>query len=489
MPPARTDIRDLVHTYLERHPAERRLLQGLLASLDAAEDPASRSALPWHITSTAVVIDRDRRVLHIHHKAGGLVLTPGGHVETGDRTPLTAALRVVAEEAGIEPGDLCLTPQFLRSPIDIDVHDIDADHATGEPTHQHYDLRFVFYLAHGHPELALQDQEAGGVRAEWRAFDQVVSPTLRAKLLDSSLNGRPKPVNASALIHDGAGRYLLHLRDNYPGIWEPGAFALLGGGREPGDTSLEATLRRELAEEVPGLDVPDLTPFVVEQATGIDGLCTPIQIWAGQWNGDPDRLALTEGVLLRWFSPAMLHRLRLSLATRDLVQRHAAQQASTNGGPPGALASRAPAAGRSVLNVIGVHLYLEDDGRVLLGLRHPDSAYAGGSWHFLAGHCEQESAIGCLVREAFEEAGLVIAPADVELVHTVHVVDSPGERPRMQMVFRARRWKGAPSLREPDKCLAWRWWPQDDLPEPIVPYTRAALDGIRTGRLYTEMGW
>ncbi|MBB5925754.1 NUDIX hydrolase [Streptomyces echinatus] len=146
--------------------------------------------------------------------------------------------------------------------------------------------------------------------------------------------------------------------------------------------------------------------------------------------------------------------------------------------------------GGTLPHVIGVHLYLEDDqGRVLLGLRHPDSAYAGRTWHFLAGHCEREPALGCLVREAREEAGLVIDPADAEYVHAVHLVDGPGSPPRMQLVFRVRRWQGVPELREPDKCLAWQWWRPEKLPEPIVPYTRAAVDGIRAGRLYTEMGW
>ncbi|MFD8804157.1 NUDIX domain-containing protein [Streptomyces sp. NPDC059597] len=149
-----------------------------------------------------------------------------------------------------------------------------------------------------------------------------------------------------------------------------------------------------------------------------------------------------------------------------------------------------PATGGRILNVIGVHLYAEDpEGRVLLGRRHPDSAYEGGSWHFLAGHCEHESAVACLVREAYEEGGLVIDPADVEFAHVVHLLDAPRRRPRMQLIFRVRELKGVPEVREPDKCLAWRWWPPDDLPDPVVPYARAAIEGIRAGRTYTEMGW
>ncbi|MEV5704866.1 RdgB/HAM1 family non-canonical purine NTP pyrophosphatase [Actinoallomurus sp. NPDC052274] len=148
------------------------------------------------------------------------------------------------------------------------------------------------------------------------------------------------------------------------------------------------------------------------------------------------------------------------------------------------------AGGRSVLNVIGAHLYVEDaDGRVLLGLRHPDSAYAPSTHHFLAGHCEQESAIACIVREAREEAGLEIDPDDVEFAHAVHLVDAPGTQPRMQMVFRARRWKGTPTVLEPGKCLSWNWWHPDALPEPIVGYTRVAIEGIQAGRLYSEIGW
>ncbi|MFC8536630.1 NUDIX domain-containing protein [Streptomyces sp. NPDC057249] len=490
MPPSRSDIRGTIETYLSRHPVERDALEGLLAALDGAEEPSGHhSTLPGHVTCSAVVIDRDCRVLHIGHRVSGMLLCPGGNIAAGDRTLLAAAVREVCEEAGLRPGDLCLTPQFLDEPIDVNVHDIDASPAKGEPAHQHFDVRFAFYLtAEQPPAPTLQD--AG---AQWLPYADVRSPTLRAKLRAAEadgLDGRPEPVNASAIIHDGHGQYLMHLRDAHKPIWEPGCWSLLGGGRERQDRTLLDTVRRELREEA-GLTVADLDPYAVEWVTGMDGTSVPVQVFAGRWNGDPARLPLTEGVLVAWVHPEKFPYMTMPSTTRELLQRHATEYP-----PPPAVASvgaagMAPAGAPpgTVLNVVGVHLYLERDGQVLLGLRHPDSAFAGETWHLLAGHCEAESATACLVREAYEEAGLVINPADVELVHTVHMVNRPGAQPRINLVFRARNWEGVPELKEPDKCVAWQWWSAKDLPEPLVPYARAAIEGVKAGRVYSEMGW
>jgi 8-oxo-dGTP pyrophosphatase MutT (NUDIX family) len=396
MPPSSTAIRKTVEAYLGRHPGEREALTALLAALDRPVDATARTTLPGHVTCSAVVIDRQGRALHVRHRA------TGGLIEPGDRTLLAAALREVAEEAGILPGALCLTRQLLGSPIDID-----ASPSKGEPAHRHYDVRYVFYLAvEESPTIALQDEEVSG--AQWLPQPEVTSPTLRAKLLAAGLDGRPEPVNVSALAHDGAGRYLLHLRDHKPGIiWESGAFALLGGGgRTHDDQSLEGTLLRELPEEVPDLRLEDVKPYAVEVTTSIDGLSVPVQVFAGRWHGNPDSLRLREGVLLRWFTPDELDRLRLSPATRDLIRRHAAENPPDN--KPAAAPPVWDGGSRTVLNGVGVHLHLEDaEGRVLLGLRHPDSKYTGDTWHYLAGRCEQESALSCLVCEAWEEAGLV----------------------------------------------------------------------------------
>ncbi|MEU3401401.1 NUDIX hydrolase [Streptomyces filamentosus] len=499
MPPALTRLRPLLAAYLDRNPGERSALAGLSAALEADGDPTGPAAFPWHITCSAVVIDRHRRVLHLRaEESGGLLLRPGGPVEAADDTPLATALRKVEEETGIAASFLVLTPEFRDGPIDVGVHDVvpeaveggtaDTEPVENRPDHRHYDFRFVLRLADDAPDLAPRAE--GVTDTAWLPFEEVPSPTLRAKLTVSAPGGAIVPVNASAVVHDGRGRYLLHLRDaNKPWIWESGCWSLLGGGREPQDRTLRDTIVRELSEEA-GLTVAGLEPYAVESVTGSDGTRVPIQLFTGLWSGDPSRLHLTEGVMLAWVTPEKFPYMTMLETTRALLERHAAEHPASGEEPaadgPG---SAAEPSGR-LLHVVGVHLYLERDDRILLGLRHPDSAYAGGTWHVLAGHCEAETATECLVREAYEEAGLVIDPADVELVHTVHLRERPAPSPpRLQLFFRARRWEGTPELREPDKCLAWQWWSAKDLPEPIVPYARAAIEGIRAGRTYTEWEW
>ncbi len=74
-------------------------------------------------------------------------------------------------------------------------------------------------------------------------------------------------------------------------------------------------------------------------------------------------------------------------------------------------------------------------------------------------------------------------------MHTVHLLDHAGAEPRIGLFFRATAWRGEPEVREPDRCVRWEWWPLDGLPKPMVSYTRAAIEAIRAGYSYSEMGW
>jgi 8-oxo-dGTP pyrophosphatase MutT (NUDIX family) len=143
----------------------------------------------------------------------------------------------------------------------------------------------------------------------------------------------------------------------------------------------------------------------------------------------------------------------------------------------------------TTLNVIGAHLLFERDGHILLGKRAPDALYAPDTWHVPAGHVEHESATAGAVREGAEELAVTIREENLELVHTVHMLNPSGDSvPRMQLFFRVLVWQGSPYIAEPDKCSALDWFAWDCLPTPLVDYTRTALDGIRAGRTFTALG-
>jgi 8-oxo-dGTP diphosphatase len=126
------------------------------------------------------------------------------------------------------------------------------------------------------------------------------------------------------------------------------------------------------------------------------------------------------------------------------------------------------------------------DPQVLLQLRQ-GTGYRDGFWAAAAaGHVERgESVIAAAVREAVEELGVLVDPADLHPLVTMHRTHADG-RPvdeRVDFFFTLRRWSGEPRLMEPDKAADLRWCALAALPEPVVPHERLVLDGLRTGNL------
>lgn len=127
---------------------------------------------------------------------------------------------------------------------------------------------------------------------------------------------------------------------------------------------------------------------------------------------------------------------------------------------------------------------------VLLQLRR-GTGYMDGWWACAAaGHVEAgESALQAGVREAREELGIEVDPADLHPLTALHrhiALASPLEE-RLDVFVLARAWSGEPRLMEADKAADLRWWPLADLPERTVPHEAQALAMLGTAPTVAEL--
>ncbi|WP_327359644.1 NUDIX hydrolase [Streptomyces sp. NBC_01304] len=410
-------VQGVVAAYLGRYPDEELALRSLIGRFGSGEPATSRTDFTGHVTVSGVIVNDDGQVLLVDHLASGRRLQPGGHCEDTDETLIGAVLREIDEETGITGLEFYADDQ----PLHIDVHTIVARPAKNEPAHQHFDVRFLFRV-HGRVKVELQVEEVAG--AAWRGPSELGDPVLRARVLKAL--GRPRedraadedPYGTLVVLTDAAGRVLMHLRDDLPGIWAPGTWAPLGGGAEPADADPHATGVRELYEEV-GLQDVELTAMFTIDSDGY-----PVHVLHGYWDGDPADLVLTEGTDLAFIDPADF----------DRVPMHGSVKADT----------------RRVLDLITpkpapygygtLALISNADGHLLMHRRddRPGICWPG-TWSPNGGKPEAADAgpRGTILREVDEEIGLRI-PLEHLLTHRA---DDTGH---LTYVFRGR-WDGDPA--------------------------------------------
>ena len=135
------------------------------------------------------------------------------------------------------------------------------------------------------------------------------------------------------------------------------------------------------------------------------------------------------------------------------------------------------------------YVLLYKDGKLAFVLRS-NTGYMDGNYGLPSGRVEKgEPFLLAAIREAREEVGVEIDPAD--LVHrlTMHR-DAPADSTLwVDVYFEATKWSGEVINAEPHKHGEVAWLDPNDLPDTIVPSVRAALHAIADGDSYAEFGW
>lgn len=145
------------------------LRDAYLSHLAEHADAADRTCVAGHLTASALVVDREGRVLLTLHRRLGRWLQTGGHCEAGDETLAAAALREAREESGIDALRLVAPP-----PVLLDRHLVPC--AGPESSVPHLDVQFVAIAPPGAVER--RSEESHDLR--WFSSDRLPPGTDRS---------------------------------------------------------------------------------------------------------------------------------------------------------------------------------------------------------------------------------------------------------------------------------------------------------------------
>lgn len=138
---------------------------------------------------------------------------------------------------------------------------------------------------------------------------------------------------------------------------------------------------------------------------------------------------------------------------------------------------------------VAAYLVLMKGDQVLL-LQRYNTGWEDGNFSLVSGHVEfEESPTKCMVREAQEEAGIIVEETKLEFVQVVHRWCN-SDHIYIDYFFRASEWRGEPTIQEPDKCSALEWHDIKNLPKNTIPYIKEILARVSAGKYgLFEYGW
>jgi 8-oxo-dGTP pyrophosphatase MutT (NUDIX family) len=138
---------------------------------------------------------------------------------------------------------------------------------------------------------------------------------------------------------------------------------------------------------------------------------------------------------------------------------------------------------------IASYVIFEKDNKIAF-LQRANTGWRDGFLSLPSGKVEVgETYLQAAVREAQEEVGVTVNPANMECVHVMYRHAEDSDTGWVDAFWRAKHWLGELTNAEPNKSSGLSWLSPEDLPENVVPGVAHALQQIVKGETFSEFGW
>lgn len=119
-----------------------------------------------------------------------------------------------------------------------------------------------------------------------------------------------------------------------------------------------------------------------------------------------------------------------------------------------------------------VGLLLIRDNKILL-MKRINTGYMDGYYAVVAGHLEEnENLKQAMIRESFEEVGIVIKEEDVTISSVIRRGDNDNY---FNYYLTTKRYEGVPFIKEKDKCKELIWCCLESLPDNMIANDKRAV--------------
>ncbi len=180
------DLKKRLEEFRPWNEQEERDREALLRLLEAGQAPCGRED-PAHLTASAWVVSPERdRVLLAYHNIFGSWSWLGGHAD-GERDLLSAALREVREESGLE----AVRP-VSRDIYSVEILTVDGHEKRGRYVSSHLHLNVTFLLE-ADPAAPVWCKPDENSRVGWFGLEEAVAASTEPwfqKRIYSKLNGK-----------------------------------------------------------------------------------------------------------------------------------------------------------------------------------------------------------------------------------------------------------------------------------------------------------